>query len=62
MSAEISFFKVALSAREQGKNKLAKCGLVRAGQDTHRNSVTGIPAAAGRSLSVWEICRAVIYI
>lgn len=61
-AAMISFLKVALSAGEQKKNKLAERGWVGVGQNSHLNSVIGIPAAARRSLSVWEIYRAVIYI
>ena len=58
----ISFFKVALSAGEQKKNKLAERGWFGVGQNSCHNSVIGIPAATRRNLIVWEIYKAVIYI
>lgn len=58
----ISFFKVALSAGEQKKDKLAERGWVGIGQNSCLNSVLGISAVAQRGLSMWEIYRPVIYI
>lgn len=51
----ISFFKVAPSAGEQKKNKLAEQGWVGVGQNSRLNSVIGVPAAARRSLSVGDL-------